>query len=252
LSTIPKRGQESTGTETIVRVSGMGKSYGRLTAVRDVAFTIRAREILGVIGPNGAGKTTLLECLAGVQPADSGEVTFGNSLSNGNRSSILFYVPDGIAPWPNQSVQWSIDFTLGFFGGRRDFYPEVARDLDLEPLLRKTVVALSKGQRKRLLLAIALLAPQPVILIDEPFEGLDLRQSREVEATLRKQVSAGRTLVLSIHQIADAARICNRFVLLNSGKLVAEGTLEELFQAASSRLGHAPARDFEEIFLALT
>jgi ABC-2 type transport system ATP-binding protein len=237
-------------TNILASVSGMTKSYGRSTAIRDVGFTIRSGEILGVIGPNGAGKTTLLECIAGVQAADSGEVAFGTSQSS--RSAVLFYVPDGIAPWPDQSVRWAMDFMLGFFGGRRDLYAEVARDLNLDPLLRRTVGALSKGQRKRVLLAIALLAPQPVILIDEPFEGLDLRQSRELEGTFRKQVSAGRTLVLSIHQIADAARICDRFVLLNSGDLVAEGTLEELRKAASSRLGHAPAQDFEEIFLALT
>jgi ABC-2 type transport system ATP-binding protein len=241
------------GAETVARVRGMSKSYGRITAVHDVAFTIRPGEILGVIGPNGAGKTTLLECLAGVQPADSGEVAFASSLSSGHgRSSILFYVPEGIAPWPKQSVRWALDFTLGFFGGRRDLYAEVERDLNLQPLLGQTVAALSKGQRKRLLLAIALLVPHPVVLIDEPFEGLDLRQSRELERTLRKHVSAGRTLVLSIHQIADAARVCDRFVLLSSGKLVAEGTHEELYQAASSRLGRPPAQDLEEIFLALT
>lgn len=240
-------------TPTIARVSGMSKSYGRITAISDVEFTIRSAEILGVIGPNGAGKTTLLECIAGVQAADSGEVTFGTTESSRrHRSSLLFYVPDGIAPWPHQSVRWAIDFMLGFFGGRRDLYAEVAHDLNLDPLLRRTIGALSKGQRKRVLLAFALLAPQPVILIDEPFEGLDLRQSRDLEGTLRKHVSAGRTLVLSIHQIADAARICDRFVLLSNGHLVAEGTLEKLRQAASSRLGHAPAQDFEEIFLALT
>jgi ABC-type multidrug transport system ATPase subunit len=231
----------------------MSKRYGHISAIREVAFTIRAGEILGVIGPNGAGKTTLLECLSGVQPADSGEVVFASSGRKGNgRSSVLFYVPEGIAPWPHQSVRWALDFTLGFFGGRRDLYAQVERDLNLQPLLRQRVAELSKGQRKRLLLAIALLVPHPVILIDEPFEGLDLRQSRELAETLRKHVSAGRTLVLSIHQIADAARICDRFVLLSGGELVAEGTLEELFQAASSRLGHAPALDLEEIFLALT
>jgi len=240
-------------TPTIACVSGMTKSYGRVTAIHDVGFTIRAAEILGIIGPNGAGKTTLLECIAGVQAADSGEVTFGTSQSSRcERSAILFYVPDGIAPWPNQSVGWAVDFMLGFFGGRRELYAEVARDLNLDPLLRRTVGALSKGQRKRVLLAAALLAPQPVILIDEPFEGLDLRQSRELEGTLRRHASAGRTLVLSIHQIADAARICDRFVLLSSGNLVAEGTLEELSRAAGNRMGHAPAQDFEEIFLALT
>ena len=237
----------------IAHVSGMTKSYGRINAVREVSFTIRTGEILGVIGPNGAGKTTLLECIAGLQAVDSGEVTFRDSRSTGHgRSAILFYVPDGIAPWPRQSVRWAMDFVLGFFGGRRDHFSEVIHDLELDPLLRRTVGTLSKGQRKRVLLAIALLAPQPVILIDEPFEGLDLKQSRGLEGTFRKHVSAGRTLVLSIHQIADAARICDRFVLLNSGNLVAEGTLAELSQAASSRLGHAPAQDFEEIFLALT
>jgi ABC-2 type transport system ATP-binding protein len=240
-------------TNIITRVSGMTKSYGRVMAIRHVDFSVRASEILGVIGPNGAGKTTLLECIAGVQAADSGKVSFAFSGSSRyERSSVLFYVPDGIAPWPNQSVRWAIDFVLGFFGGRREVYAEVARDLNLQPLLRRSVGTLSHGQRKRVLLAVALLAPQPVILIDEPFEGLDLRQRRELEGTLRRHVSSGRTLVLSIHQIGDAARICDRFVLLSSGNLVAEGTLEELSQAATSRLGHAPAQDLEEIFLALT
>ena len=240
-------------TSTLAYVSGMSKTYGHVTAIRDVGFTVRSGEILGVIGPNGAGKTTLLECVAGVQAADSGEVAFGASWSSyRGRCSVLFYVPDGIAPWPNQSVGWAIDFTLGFFGGRRDLYAAVAHDLNLEPLFGRTVGALSKGQRKRLLLAIALLAPQPVILIDEPFEGLDLRQSHELEVTLRQHVSAGRTLVLSIHQIADAARICNRFLLLSSGNVVAEGTLDELRQAAGRRVEHAPEPDLEDIFLALT
>jgi ABC-2 type transport system ATP-binding protein len=237
-------------TPIIARVSGMTKRFGRVTAIHDVGFTIRTGEILGIIGPNGAGKTTLLECIAGVQAADSGEVAFETPGST--RSSVLFYLPDGIAPWPHQSVRWAMDFMLGFFGGRREQYAEVARDLDLDPLLRRTVGTLSNGQRKRVLLAAALLAPQPALLIDEPFEGLDLRQNRELEGTLRKHASAGRTLVLSIHQIADAARICDRFVLLSNGMLVAEGTLTELRQAAGQRLGHAPDQDLEEIFLALT
>ena len=250
---ITPQGEPESSPETLVRITGMGKNYGDLIAVRDVTFSIRKGEILGVIGPNGAGKTTLLECVAGVQPAAAGNVTFGDSSGNGQaRSSFLFYIPDGIAPWPHQSVRWAIDFAVGFFGGRRDLLSEVTHELHLAPLLGKTVASLSKGQRKRLLLAIALLAPQPVVLIDEPFEGLDLRQGRELEATLRKHVFAGKTLVLSIHQITVAARICDRFVLLSDGKLVAEGTREELFQAASCRPGHARLRDFEEVFLALT
>src|SRR3954471_744958 len=233
----------------VVRVAGLTKRYGSVTAIRDVSFTVYPGEILGLIGPNGAGKTTLLECLAGVQAADGGSVTFASA--GATRTSELFYVPDGIAPWPEQPVQWAIDFSLGYFGGRRDLYQEVVNDLRLDPLLRVRVGALSKGQRKRVLLAIGLLSPQPVLVIDEPFEGLDLRQSREVYSVLRKHVDAGRTVFVSIHQIADAAKICERFVLLSGGCVIAEGTLEELKSKAATHRA-IQTDDFEEIFLALT
>jgi ABC-type multidrug transport system ATPase subunit len=115
---------------------------------------------------------------------------------------------------------------------------------------------LSKGQRKRALLAMGLLAPQPVLLVDEPFDGLDLKQSREVATTLRAHAASGRTLFLSIHQIADAARLCDRFILLSGGRVCGEGSLEELATAAAVRHPEIGASsrsvDLEEVFLALT
>jgi ABC-2 type transport system ATP-binding protein len=113
-------------------------------------------------------------------------------------------------------------------------------------LLDQPIGALSKGQRKRVLLGIGLLTPQPALLIDEPFEGLDLRQARDITAALRAHAARGRTLFLSIHQISDAARFCDRFVLLNSGRVCGEGTLPEL--AAQAKL----QENLEEVFLALT
>jgi len=238
--------------EAIVRVDGLSKTYGRLHALVDVDFSIRAGEVLGLIGPNGAGKTTLFECVAGLEPADRGAVFFGSvPADSSHRSSRLFYVPDGIAPWPDQPVQWVLEYTLGFFGGRREIYEQVIADLALAPLMRVAIRALSKGQRKRLLLALGLLAPQPILLIDEPFEGLDLRQSRDAAATLRKHLTPDRTFFLSIHQIADAAKVCDRFVLLSGGRVVAEGTLDRLTALARQRAGHDLPPDFEEVFLAL-
>ncbi len=114
-----------------------------------------------------------------------------------NDPSALFYVPDGIAPWPSQTVRWALDFALGFFGGRAELRDEVVRRLDLEPLLDSAIGTLSKGQKKRALLAIGLLAPQPLLLADEPFDGLDLRQTREVAATLRAY-AAGRAHAVSL------------------------------------------------------
>jgi len=208
--------------------------------------------VLGVIGPNGSGKTTLFECLGGVLPLDAGSLTRdGRPLSARERRSTLFYLPDAITPWPAQTVRWAIDFTLGFFGGRAHLRDEVIERFELTPLVDVAIGNLSKGQRKRAMLAIGLLMPQPLLLADEPFDGLDLRQSREVAQTLRSYASAGRTMFLSIHQIRDAARVCDRFVLLSSGRGCGEGTLPELSALATTR-GAAPGSDLEEVFLALT
>jgi ABC-2 type transport system ATP-binding protein len=165
------------------------------------------------------------------------------------RKSLLFYMPDAIAPWPAQPLGFALDFTVRFFGGRADLREEIVRSLGLEVLLAAPVGTLSKGERKRALLAIGLLTPQPILLVDEPFDGLDLRPSREMAATLRSHATRGRTLVLSIHQIAEAARLCDRFVLLNTGRVCAEGTLAELEAQAAAPHG---AGNLEEVFLALT
>jgi len=238
---------------TLIRVTNLTKRYGDLAALTDVSFTIRQGEVLGVIGPNGSGKTTLFECLAGVLPADSGAVVL--PMEAGTPGSILFYLPDAIAPWPAQPVRWALDFTIGFFGGRADARDEVIHRFELEAILDAAIGSLSKGQRKRALLAMSFLTPQPILLSDEPFDGLDLRQTREVAMALRAHRSSGRTLLLSIHQIADAARICDRFVLLSGGRVCGEGTLDELSALAAARGSPAGAkveRDLEEVFLALT
>jgi ABC-2 type transport system ATP-binding protein len=231
----------------VLRVEGFTKAYRRVRALDDVSFGVRPGEVLGLIGPNGAGKTTLFECLAGVLPLDAGTLQHGDRpVSLNDRASLVFYMPDGIAPWPAQRLGWAIDFTIGYFRGAADERDGIVRELDLAPLLDAPIGTLSKGQRKRALLGIALLTPHPFLLVDEPFDGLDLRQTREVAGVLRSHASAGRTLFLSIHQISDAERVCDRFVLLSGGRVRGEGTLEELKGRT------AGGRGLEEVFLALT
>ncbi len=245
---VPTSGPEP----SLLTVKNLTKRFGRVTALDRVSFSIRAGEVLGLIGPNGSGKTTLFECLGGVLPAGEGTVLAeGRPIPVAGRSDLLFYLPDAIAPWPSQSVRWALDFAVGFFGGRAGLRDEVIAQLGLRPFLGSPIGALSKGQRKRALLAIGLLMPQPVLLADEPFEGLDLRQTREVALALGRVAATGRTLFLSIHQIADAARVCDRFVLLSGGTVRGEGSRDELVAAAAGR-GAAATSDLEEVFLALT
>ena len=241
-------------TSPILEIRNLTKRYRSLTAVNDVSFSVHQGEILGLIGPNGSGKTTLFECLGGTLPADSGSVLLnGQPLSGTERKSVLFYLPDAITPWPAQSLRWALEFCLGLFDGRSDLRDEVVRRLDLAALLDQRMVALSKGQRKRALLAIGLLMPQPLLVADEPFEGLDLRQTREIALALRSFAGEKRTMLLSIHQISDAARVCDRFVLLSAGRVCGEGTLRELSNLAGERKGRTSFNaDLEEVFLALT
>jgi ABC-2 type transport system ATP-binding protein len=224
-----------------LRVAGLTKQYGALRALDEVSFEVRRGEILGLIGPNGSGKTTLFECVGGVLPFEAGEITIDAPVKDG----AVFYLPDAIAPWPAQPVAWALDFVAGYFGAPSGLRDAVIDALSLQSLLDKRVGHLSKGQRKRALLAIGILTSRPVLLADEPFDGLDLRQTREVAQALRAFAGDGRTLVLSIHQISDAARVCDRFVLLSGGRNRGEGTLAELTAAAGGGT-------LEEAFLALT
>ena len=225
---------------TLLQVNDLSKRFGNITALDCVHFDLRAGEVLGLIGPNGSGKTTLFECLAGLLPYDSGTIR-NDAGQPVTASETLFYMPDGIAPWPAQRAGWVLDFVIGYFGGQSALRREVVDQLDLKPLLTQPVGTLSKGQRKRVLIAAGLLTSQPALLIDEPLDGLDLRQMRDVATTLRSHAARGRTLFLSIHQIGDAARFCDRFVLLSGGRVRAQGTLAEL-----------GGGDLEEVFLALT
>lgn len=232
----------------MLTVEGLTKKFGTRRVLDDVSFAVESGEVLGLIGPNGAGKTTVLECLAGLLPVDSGSVKYkGNELPARRRKEALFYIPDGILPWAQQTVEWALTFFEKLYSRGPESVATLAGPLRLEEIARSRVATLSKGERKRVLLALGLLTSHPLLLLDEPFDGLDLRQTRDVMKLLRSDSVKGRTLFVSIHQLNDAAKVCDRLVLLNAGQRVAEGTLAELQTQANLTDG-----GLEEIFLALT
>jgi ABC-2 type transport system ATP-binding protein len=232
----------------LLQVDGLTKRYGDQRALADVSFSVQAGEVLGLIGPNGAGKTTLLEAIAGILPADSGRVFWrGTSLELSQRRKSMFYLPDGLRPWEDQYVVRVIELFATIYGRSEGLVAQTVRSLGLETVLRKRVLALSKGYSRRLMLALALLTPHQLLLMDEPFDGFDLRQTREIMHVLRNVAAGGRTLVLAIHQLGDAERVCDRFVLLADGRICGVGTLDELRTQIEK-----PAAGLEDVFLALT
>jgi ABC-2 type transport system ATP-binding protein len=232
----------------LMTVRGIGKAFGDEPVLADVSFDVVSGEILGLIGPNGAGKTTLLECIAGLLPADAGEVRWeGSPLPRARRKERLFYMPEAISPYPDQTTAKVLNFFRAAYRQPPSRLEHLVSALGLESALAKPAGALSKGFRRRFLLALGLLAPRPMLLMDEPFDGFDLRQTRDVMSLLRNEVVDRLTLVLSIHQLGDAQRICDRLVLLSNGRVKGVGTLAELMAAARLPIGS----DLEEVFLAL-
>ena len=221
---------------SLLRVEGLAVNLGGQPILQGLTFEVRAGERLGLIGPNGAGKTTLLEALAGLLPLVSGNVT---------HQAPPFYLPDGITPWADLRAG---ELLLAFQhhhhrddGDRMSLIDE----LDLLPVLGKRMSELSKGNRKRVLLALAFLTTAKLLLLDEPFDGLDIHQARRAMNLIQSYQAAGRTFLLSIHELRQAEGLCERFLLLVDGRLVAAGTLQELREHTSTLDG------LEEVFLAI-
>ena len=244
---IPKT-EHQAQVPALLQVAGLAKRYGEQLALADISFAVQEREVLGLIGPNGAGKTTLLETIAGILASNGGQVLWrGAPLSLRERREVMFYLPDALRPWQDQHVISVIKFFAEVYDRPDALVAQTLRALDLAPVLRQRVLTLSKGYARRLMLALALITPQPLLLMDEPFDGFDLKQTRAIRGVLRDLAGGGRTLVLAIHQLIDAERVCDRFVLLADGRVRGIGTLDEL-RARSGK--HAAG--LEDVFLALT
>jgi ABC-2 type transport system ATP-binding protein len=220
--------------ETKVRVTGLRKRYGANEALRGVDFTLQAGEIFGLLGPNGAGKTTTLECVLGLREPDAGSVEIcgldarrfprevKRKLGAALQSTAL---QDKITPRE----------ALDLFGA---FYSEpepTLRLLERFDLVAKADAAfetLSGGQRQRLALALAFVHRPEVVILDEPSTGLDPQARHELHAEIRRMKHDGYTVLLSTHQLDEAAALCDRVAIIDQGRIVATGTPHELVSTA--------------------
>ncbi len=231
----------TTQSPAMIEVEHLTKVYGITEAVRDISFTVGRGEILGFLGPNGAGKTTTMRIMTCYTPATRGRVSVGGfdtHTQSMEARRITGYLPESAPLYPDMDVRGYLNFmgqVKGHRGGvLRGAVDEALQECGLEEVTKRLIRNLSKGYRQRVGLAQALLGNPEVLVLDEPTVGLDPRQIAEIR-NLIKSMAGKRTVILSTHILPEVSMTCQRVVIINAGRIEAEGTPEHLV----SRLGGA-------------
>jgi ABC-2 type transport system ATP-binding protein len=224
----------------VIHVSNLTKYYGDYAAIRDVSFDVPRGQVVGFLGPNGAGKTTTMRILAGYLTATSGKAridgldVFWNPVEVRRR---IGYMPENCPLYPEMRVVEYLRFRAGIKGlhggaARRRVEHAVSRCW-LTGVRRQVIGTLSKGYRQRVGLADTLLADPPVLILDEPTAGLDPSQIRESRKLIR-ELGEEHTVLLSTHILSEVERTCNRVIIINRGRVAAEGMLDDLRRQSHS------------------
>ena len=217
----------------VITVQNLAKSYGDLRAVDDVSFDVEPGEIFGLLGPNGAGKTTTVECVQGLRRADSGHVEVlgldPRTQSRQLRGHIGSQLQESSLP-PRIKVAEALAL-FSSFQGVGPPWQDVMQQWGLTPKARASFASLSGGQRQRLLVALALVNGPQVVFLDEMTTGLDPAARRATWDLIERIRDAGTTVVLVTHFMDEAARLCDRLVVVDRGRVVAAGTPQGLVAA---------------------
>jgi ABC-2 type transport system ATP-binding protein len=218
----------------MIETSQLTKHYGGLTAVDGISFTAKPGQVLGFLGPNGAGKSTTMKMIAGFLAPSSGKVQvcgFDVETQPIEAKRVLGYLPEG-APSYGEMTPWVfLEFVADLRGlsgeTRRRRLDDVIGRLHLEPVLEQPIETLSKGFKRRVGLAQAILHDPPALILDEPTDGLDPNQKHEVRALINA-MAYDKIIVISTHILEEVHAVCNRAVIIAGGKLLADATPAEL------------------------
>ncbi|MFI4898298.1 MAG: ABC transporter ATP-binding protein [Phycisphaerales bacterium JB059] len=218
----------------MILVREISKSYGRVRAVRNVSLELPTGQVAGLLGPNGAGKTTTIRVITGVHPPDSGQVTVGGAdivTESARARRQIGYLPESAPLYPEMTPMGYLDYRGRLFGmDRRTRRRAAAQALErcrVGAMARRRIGALSKGYRQRVGLASAMLHDPPVLILDEPTNGLDPSQIRETRSLMR-ELAEDRTMLLCSHILPEIERTCDRVIVMAGGRVRADGSPEEL------------------------
>lgn len=218
----------------MIEVEHLTKKFGNLLAVQDLSFSVKKGHIWGLLGPNAAGKTTTMRILTGYLPATDGEATVAglDVFEQPNEvKKILGYLPENVPLYPEMTVQSFLHFVAEIkqipATKRKEAVDKVISISSLDKVRKRLVKNISRGFKQRVGIAQALIHDPQVLVLDEPTIGLDPAQIREIRQLI-KTLKEDRTIILSTHILAEVTQTCDGVVIINEGKLMASGSLEEL------------------------
>jgi len=218
----------------VIRIENLVKTFGSKRAVDGVSFSVERGEVLGFLGPNGAGKSTTMRMITGFMPPTEGRVTVGGhdvAQSPLEAKRLIGYLPENAASYPDMTVKGFLEFAAELRGldrtRRKQAVNRVVELCFLGSVLRQSIDTLSKGYKHRTCLAQALIHDPEVLVMDEPTDGLDPNQKHEVRNLIR-ELGAKKAIVFSTHILEEVDAACTRAIIIDRGKIVANGTPEEL------------------------
>ena len=218
----------------MISVQNLSRSYGAFKAVDDVSFEVGKGQIVGLLGPNGAGKTTLMKMLTGFHFPATGSIDIGgfDLLTHTRQAQALIgYLPESSPVYPDLTVKEYLEFMAGVRGiapeAREAAILRALERTDALAFLNKVASHLSKGQKQRVGLAQAILADPAILILDEPTSGLDPHQIIEFRQLIHS-IGQEKTVILSTHIMQEVEALCERVLIMNRGKIVAEGRASEI------------------------
>jgi len=234
-----------------VEISHLRKDFGRFTAVADLSFTVKQGEVLGFLGPNGAGKSTTMKMITGflTPTAGTAKICGFDILSQPiDAKKKIGYLPEGAPAYPDMNPEDFLTFIAEIRGLQGDIkrkrVREVIDKVNLGNVAHQSIDTLSKGYKRRVGLAQAILHDPDVLILDEPTDGLDPNQKHEVR-TLIKNMAKEKVIILSTHILEEVDAVCTRAIIIANGKIVADGTPEQL-EAKS------PQKRLDDVFRSMT
>ena len=224
----------------MIEVKNVTKKYGNFIAIDNISFTVKDGEIVGLLGPNGAGKSTTMNAITGYIEQTEGEITVNgfNTIKKSKKAKReIGYMPEGVPLYDDLTIKEFVTYMAELRKMKRpekkEKVQEIIKKVGLSEMQNKLIKNLSRGQKQRVSLAGALIGEPKVLILDEPTVGLDPKQITEIRSLI-KDLGKNHTVILSSHILSEVSQICNKVIIINKGKIVAEDTPENLEKRVSN------------------